>query len=167
MVKVPRVWDLISQFKIRCREKGWWVSEYEDVVNVNGEYHCLFGVRKVYPKTFKSVVTHHCTPIRDGASYRIVNVSYMAWIFQEYLPESLVLIVMEDPRLLKTTALYDLSETYSGKPIYLRLNETGSVVFQEFERFLKAEYGLNFLERLPPPPPQERMPSEKVGLTIG
>ncbi|MBS7625020.1 hypothetical protein KEJ29_05535, partial [Candidatus Bathyarchaeota archaeon] len=61
MVKVPRVWDLISQFKIRCREKGWWVSEYEDVVNVNGEYHCLFGVRKVYPKTFKSVVTHHCT----------------------------------------------------------------------------------------------------------
>ncbi|MCX8171576.1 MAG: hypothetical protein N3E47_06375 [Candidatus Bathyarchaeota archaeon] len=142
---------------------GWWVSEYEDIVNANGEYHSFLCVRKVYPKTFKSVITNHCAPIREGASYRIVNVSYMAWIFQEPPPKSLILIVIDDSNILRSTALYDLSEVYAGKPIYSRLNETRSIVFHEFEKFLETEYGLNFTERLPPPPPEHTVP-KKVSL---
>ncbi|MEM1606534.1 MAG: hypothetical protein QXW55_00225 [Candidatus Bathyarchaeia archaeon] len=89
----------------------------------------------------------------------------MAWVFQEPLPENLVPIVVEDPRILRSTAIYDLSEVYVGKPICLRLNETESVVFREFEEFLKTEYGLNFMERLPPPPPGHLAP-EKVSLNV-
>lgn len=162
-MQVPKVWDLINQFKRRCRQVGWWVSEYEDIVNANGEYHVFFWVRKVHPKTFKSVIAKHCAPIREGISYRIVNVSYMAWIFQEPMPENLMFIIVEDSHTLRSTALYDLSGVYAGKPVCLRVNETQSIVFREFEKFLETEYGLNFVERLPPSPPEHTM-LEKVDL---
>lgn len=168
MVKFPDIWELIDQFKHRCRLKGWWVSNYEDVVHANGEYHNFLWARKIYPRTFRSVIANQHYPIREGLSYRIVNVSYTAWISREHLPESLISFVAEDPHLLKSIALYDLSEAYLGKCICLKLNETRSVVFQEFERFLEKEHGLNLRERLPPPPP-EHVPSvekEKISLNI-
>lgn len=47
-----------------------------------------------------------------------------------------------DSELSKKTALYDLSEVYQGKPLCLKLNETDSLVFEEFEKFLKKTYGV-------------------------
>ena len=51
-------------------------------------------------------------------------------------------MVKEAPNLSRTVALYDLSGAYSKEPTCLKLNETKSVVLQEFERFLNAEYGI-------------------------
>jgi len=42
----------------------------------------------------------------------------------------------------RKVALYDLNQAYRGELTCLKLNETGSLVFQEFERFLNAEYGI-------------------------
>jgi len=168
MVRLPSVWELIDQFKRICRLRGWWVSDYEDVVHANGEYHSFLWARKVYPRTFRSVITNHNCPIREGLSYKIVNVSYTAWISPEHLPENLILFVTENPHLLKSTALYDLSEAYLGKQTCLKLNETRSVVFHEFERFLEKEYNINFVNRVPPLPPNH-IPSaerEKLSLSI-
>jgi len=45
--------------------------------------------------------------------------------------------VKENTELLRRTAIYDLSWAYSGKPLCLKLNETDSQVFKEFENFLE------------------------------
>ncbi len=165
MIHLPKVWDLIEQFKYKCRLKGWWVSDHEDVVHANGEYHNFLGVRRVHPNTFKSVATNHYCPIREGLSYRTVNVSYRAWVFSEHPSENLVKIIAKNPSLLKSTALYDLSEAYGGKPVCLKINETRSVVFHEFEVFLEREYHLSLMDRLPPLPPEYTPSAERIGLS--
>jgi len=53
-------------------------------------------------------------------------------------------VITENPALLKTNAIYDLSEVYSGTPICLKLNETDSEVFKEFEKFLEKEWKMKF-----------------------
>lgn len=166
MVQLPKIWDLIEQFKCKCRLKGWWASEREDIIHANGEYHNLVWARKVYPRTFKSVVTNQNCPIRDGSSYRIVNISYRAWVLIERPPENVISIVTADPRLLRSTAIYDLSEAYVGKPLCIKLNETGSIVFREFESFLETEYKINFMNKLPPLPPEQMPMPERISLDI-
>ncbi len=54
-------------------------------------------------------------------------------------------MVTENPELSKRTAIYDLSRAYSGKPLCLKLNETDSIVFREFERFLKEMWGVELI----------------------
>ncbi len=54
----------------------------------------------------------------------------------------LVRIVAENSELSKRIAIYDLSLAYAGKPVCLKLNETDSPVFQEFERFLEKKCGV-------------------------
>ncbi len=154
MVDLPKVWDLIERFKNRCRLRGWWVSEFEDVVHAEGAYHNFIWARKVHLNTFKSITANHCCSIRDGLSYRTVNVSYIAWVLPEHPPESIISTVAGNPRLLRTVALYDLCDAYKGKSTCLKLNETESVVFQYFERFLEAEYDLSLISKLPPSPPE-------------
>lgn len=154
MKSLPKIWDLIDHFKCKCRLRGWWVSDYEDIIHVDGEYHNFLWARRVYPKTFKSVITNHCYSIREGLSYRTINVSYTAWLFPEPPLENIILFIAENPHLLKNTALYDLSEAYRGRDLCLKLNNTGSIVFREFETFLREEYGLNLMDKLPPLPPE-------------
>ncbi|MBS7606422.1 hypothetical protein KEJ14_01070 [Candidatus Bathyarchaeota archaeon] len=166
MGSLPKVWELIDRFKHICKSRGWWVSEYEDVINANGEYHNFLWARKIYPRTFKSVVSNHFCPIRDGLSYRIVNVSYTAWIFSEPPIENLISFVIDNPHLLRSTALYDLSKAYMGSRLCLKLNETESIVFREFEDFLEKEYGLNLINKLPPLPPDHLPLPERTILNI-
>lgn len=52
---------------------------------------------------------------------------------------------MENPELSKRTAIYDLSWVYEGKLICLKLNETDSIVFREFERFLEERWGVELI----------------------
>ena len=166
MVRLPGIWELIDQFKRICRLRGWLASDYEDVVYANGEYHNFLWARKIYPRTFRSVITNHYCPIREGLSYKIVNISYTAWISPERLPENLISFITENPCLLKSTALYDLSEAYFGKQTCLKLNETKSVVFQEFERFLEKKYDVNFVNRVPPLPPDHISLAEREKLSL-
>jgi len=52
--------------------------------------------------------------------------------------------VIDDQNLAKSTAIYDLSDIHSSKPICLKLNSTGSRVFKEFEEFLQKKLGVKF-----------------------
>lgn len=155
MRSIPVVWDLIRQFKHQCRLMGWWVSPYEDVIYASGEYHNFLCTRRVYPKTFKIITFSHLYPVRENdVFYRLVNISYTAWIFQEKPPEDILLMVIRDSDMRKHVAIYDLSEAYSERTICMKINETRSIVFQEFEKFLKSEYRLDLVSRLPPLPPE-------------
>jgi len=141
---LPNVWDLIDRFMECCRSKRWNVYKNEDLIDAENEYHKFIWVHHLHPSTFKRVVLNPLCPIREGASYRIVRVSYTAWILPETPSKSIWQMVKEAPNLSRTVALYDLSWAYREKPMCLKLNETESTVLQEFERFLNAEYGIRF-----------------------
>jgi len=166
MVIVPKVWELIEHFKNRCRLRGWKACEHEDLVEAQGEYHNFLWMHRVHPSTFKNVVMNPCCSIREGITYRTVRASYMAWVLHDSPPESVGQAIIEEPNLSKRVAIYDLSQAYAGRPLCLKINETDSVVFQEFEKFLNIEYELELrpIYRLPPLPPQS-IPSEPMALS--
>lgn len=152
MMVFPKVWDLIETFKTeRCR-KNWKIFEDEDVINTGTEYHYFVWSRQIHPSTFRRVNRNLRCPIREGTSYRMVEVSYMAWITAEPVSENVIEIFHENPDLLRKIAIYDMSQANRGRPICLRMNETNSVVFQEFEKFLAEKYGVSFepLRKLQP-----------------
>ena len=138
--KIPKVWDLLGQFKEECRRKGWKTSTYQDTIKVGDEYHDFIGTRTTHTTTFQRIASRKKLAIPEGKSYRIVDVSYTAWVFQEPPPQQLVKTLSINPDLYKKTAIYDLSTVYKGKPYCLRLNETGSQAFEEFEKYLKETY---------------------------
>lgn len=141
---IPRVWDLVRSFKHACELRGWKVSEHEDWVKTDNEYHNFLWARTVRPATLKKIAEEHRCAIKQGISYQVVDVAYTAWLFSEEPPEELLQVVVESPELSKRTAIYDLSWAYSKKPICLKLNQTESSVFQEFESFLEKKWGVEF-----------------------
>jgi len=132
----PSVWDIVEKFKQRCEDKGWKAFEYEDLIDAKGKYHHLIGIHHLYPNTFKKVAKNTYSAIREGNSYRKVDLSYTAWILQESVPKDVLKVLLENPDLLSRVALYDISPAYKGLSKCLKLNETESPVFQEFEKFL-------------------------------
>jgi len=135
---IPKVWDLLDRFKNQCKLKGWKISEHEDWVKAgDDEYHNFLWIQTVHPSTFEKIATNHKCAIRKGVSYQVVDVSYTAWLFPQSPPENLMQMIKENPELSRRTAIYDLSWAYGGKPLCLKLNETASMVFKEFEKFLK------------------------------
>ncbi len=141
-LSIPKVWELLNRFKGQCESKGWKTSEDGDWVKKGDEYHNFLWTRTVHPSTFEKVATNNRCAIRNGISYQIVDVSYTAWVFPETPSEELMQIVTENPELTRRNAIYDLSFAYAGKPVCLRLNETDSTVFREFERFLTKKCGV-------------------------
>ena len=140
---IPKVWKLIDLFKDQCQMKGWKSSEHEDWVKTGDEeYHNFLWIQTVHPSTFEKIAVNHKCAIRKGVSYQVVDVSYTAWLFPQSPPENLMQMVNENPELSRRTAIYDLSLAYAGKPLCLKLNETDSTVFKEFEKFLQEELGV-------------------------
>jgi len=142
VLTVPKVWELLEKFKNRCKSKGWEISEYGDWVKKGDKYHNFLWTRIIHPSTFEKVATGRRFAVREGLSYHIVDLSYAAWVFPEAPPEKLMRMVSENSELSKRIAIYDLSWAYAGKPVCLKLNETGSPVFQEFEKFLEKKCGV-------------------------
>jgi hypothetical protein len=140
--KVPRIWELLKRFKELCRLKGWKTSDYEDIVKKDDEYHDFIGARTIHPSTFRRIASSRKRAFPEGLSYRVVDVAYVAWVFQQPPSEQLVEALVMDSELSGKVALYDLSGLYQGKSFCLKVNETGSPVFDEFERFLKEVYGV-------------------------
>jgi len=139
-LRIPKVWELIDLFKGQCQLKGWKTSEHEDWVKTGDEeYHNFLWIQTVHPSTFEKIAVNHKCAIRKGVSYQVVEISYTAWLFPQSPPENLTQRVKENPELSRRTAIYDLSLVYAGKPLCLKLNETDSMVFKEFEKFLEAE----------------------------
>jgi len=142
-LSIPQVWELLDLFKDQCQLKGWKSSEHEDWIKTgDDEYHNFLWIQTVHPSTFEKIAANHKCAIRKGISYQVVDVSYTAWLFPQSPPENLMQIVRENPELSKRTAIYDLSLAYAGKPLCSTLNETDSIVFKEFEKFLKKELGV-------------------------
>ncbi|MCW4055817.1 MAG: hypothetical protein NWE82_03420 [Candidatus Bathyarchaeota archaeon] len=139
---VPRIWDILKSFKDSCQQKGWKISDYEDIVKIDDEYHGFIGTRSIHPSTFKRIMSNKKRALPEGKSYHVVDVAYTAWVFQQQPSEQLVKTLTTNPELTRKTALYDLSEAYEGAPLCRKLNETGSCVFHEFEKFLKENYGV-------------------------
>lgn len=142
-LSIPKVWKLLDLFKDQCQLKGWKSSEHEDWVKTGDEeYHNFLWIQTVHPSTFEKIAVNHKCAIRKGISYQVVDVSYTAWLFPQSPPENLMQMVNENPELSRRTAIYDLSLAYAGKPLCLKLNETDSTVFKEFEKFLQEELGV-------------------------
>jgi len=142
-LSIPEIWDILGRFKRACQAKGWRTSESEDWVKKGDQYHNFLWTQTIHPSTFKKIAANHRCAIDEGISYRVVDVSYAAWLFLHSPPEELIHAVTEDPELLQRNAIYDLSGVYAGKPICLKLNRTPSVVFAEFERFLEESWGVD------------------------
>jgi hypothetical protein len=141
----PKIWSLIESFKERCRLRGWEIRENEDWVKTdNGEYHSFLWRQTIHLSTFERIASNHRCAIRHGNSYEVVDIDYMAWLFQEKPPEFLSQRVRENPKLSKTTAIFDLSCAYTGEAPCRKLNETESGVFKEFEQFLEEEWEITF-----------------------
>ena len=150
---IPKVWKLLDIFKGQCQLRGWKISEHEDWIKTgDDEYHNFLWIQTVHPSTFEKIAVNHKCAIRKGVSYQVIDVSYTAWLFPQSPPENLIQTVKENPELSRRTAIYDLSWAYSGKPRCLRLNETDSMVFKEFEKFLEEELGIKVkpVHKMPP-----------------
>jgi len=141
---IPRVWDLVRSFKSECESRGWEVSEHEDWVKTGNKYHNFLWTRTVRPAALKKIAIEHKCAIKEGVSYRVVDVAYTAWLFSEAPSEELIQAVAENPELSQRTAIYDLSCAYSKRPVCPKLNLTDSSVFQEFENFLEKKWGVEF-----------------------
>jgi len=145
-VGLPRVWELLRQFKEYCKSKGWRTSEYGDWVKEGNKYHNFIWLRTVHPSTFEKVAMSRRCAIREDFFYKIVDVSYTAWLFQETPPEKLFRIVSENSEFSKRIAIYDLSQAYLISPHVIKLNKTDTEVFREFEHFLESRWKLKFTE---------------------
>ena len=142
ILDIPKVWDILRRFKNWCEAKGWKTSESEDWVKKGDKYHNFLWTPTVHLSTFKKIATNHRCAINEGISYRVVDVSYTAWLFPQTPPENMIQVVTEDPELLRRNAIYDLSWMCAGKPVCLKLNKTDSTVFREFESFLEEKFGV-------------------------
>ena len=139
--RFPTIWSLIDSFKERCRLMSWETCEIEDWVKTeDGKYHSLLWTQTIHSSTFERIAANRKCGIRRGNSYEVVNIFYMGWLFQERPPEFLVSRIRENIELTERTAIFDLSCVYTGKNICQKFKETESVVFNEFEQFLKEEW---------------------------
>lgn len=136
---MPKVWEILKKFKDSCKFHGWKISENEDWVEVDNKYHNFLLARNVHPSSFKSILANRKCVVREGLSYHVVEASYTAWLLSETPSEILVKEISENPDFHGKIALYDLSPIFEGKNLCVRLNNTDSPVFQEFENFLENE----------------------------
>ncbi|UCE44251.1 MAG: hypothetical protein JSV57_01835 [Candidatus Bathyarchaeota archaeon] len=142
VLSIPKVWDLLKNFKESCQSRGWKISEHEDWIRTNDDYHNFLWIQTIHPSTFEKVAMNQKCAIRQGISYQVVDVSYTAWLFPRAPPEELIEWIANNPELSKRTAIYDLSWAYEGIPVCVKLNMTESPVFQEFEAFLEDRCGV-------------------------
>jgi hypothetical protein len=125
--------------------RGWETCENEDWVKTDdGDYHNFLWTQTVHPSTFVRVASNYKCAIRQGVSYEVVDIAYIAWLFQERPPELLIHWVKKNPELARKTAMFDLSCAYTDEPLCLKLNETESRVFKEFEQYLEEEWNVIF-----------------------
>jgi hypothetical protein len=143
-MKMPRVWEILRRFKETCRFHGWKTSENEDWIERDEEYHNFLWAKDVHLSSFKKIAANRKCIVREGLSYRVVDASYTAWLLSETPSDSLLQTVSENPDLSGRIALYDISPLLEGKSLCLKLNNTDSHVFEEFEHFLKNELKVRF-----------------------
>jgi len=141
---MPRVWEILKKFKDTCRGRGWKTSESEDWIKIDDKYNSFLWARDIHPSSFKRIVSNRKCVVQEGLSYRVVEASYTAWLFSETPSDTLVKTIFENPAFSDRIALYDLSPLLDGKNLCVKLNQTDSPVFEEFERFLRNDLKVKF-----------------------
>lgn len=142
-LSIPKIWNIIDSFKEQCRLCSWETSETEDWVKTeDGKYHNFLWMRTIHPSTFEKITSNCKCGVCRYVSYEVVDIAYMAWLFQERPPEFILSKVKENPELSEKMALFDLSCAYLGEKTCKKFNKTDSRVFMEFEKFLEDELNL-------------------------
>ncbi|MCS7115475.1 MAG: hypothetical protein RMJ15_05525 [Nitrososphaerota archaeon] len=138
-MRTHEVWEILRKFKESCKSRGWKTSENEDWIEIKDEYHNFLLTRNIHPSSFKIIAANRKCIVRDGLFYRVVEAAYTAWLFSETPPEELANLIFESTDFSKRIAMYDLSPLLKGKNVCVKLNHTNSLVFNEFENFLRRE----------------------------
>ncbi len=142
-LSIPKIWNIIDSFKEQCRLCSWETSETEDWVKTeDGKYHNFLWMRTIHPSTFEKITSNCRCGVCRYVSYEVVDIAYMAWLFQERPPEFILSKVKENPEMSEKMALFDLSCAYLGEKTCKKFNKTDSRVFMEFEKFLEDELNL-------------------------
>lgn len=142
-LSIPKIWNIIDSFKEQCRLCSWETSETEDWVKTeDGKYHNFLWMRTIHPSTFEKITSNCKCGVCRYVSYEVVDIAYMAWLFQERPPEFILSKVKENPEMSEKMALFDLSCAYLGEKTCKKFNKTDSRVFKEFEKFLEDELNL-------------------------
>lgn len=136
---MSKIWEILDQFKRFCRLRGWRTSESEDWVELNDDYHNFLWTRNVTRGSFKAIISNRKCVVQKGLFYNVVQPSHLAWLFSEVPSEDLVRTVLENPDFFRRIAIFDFSPMLEGKNLCIKLNNTDSPVFQEFESFLQTE----------------------------
>jgi hypothetical protein len=141
--QIHKAWRLVEDFKSLSKLLNWQTSKHEDWIKTsNGKYHNFIWIQSVHPLTFDRICSDFKVAIRDKVAYHVVNISYLAWLFLKSPPEFIIRKIEKNPNYKKRIALYDLSKTLIDKSPCLRLNDTNSRVFIEFEKFIKQRLGV-------------------------
>jgi len=146
---ISKVWEILGKFKLFCMRLGWKTSDNEDWVETQDNYHNFIWVKDVHPSSFRKIALDRKCVVREGTSYRVVEAAYTAWLFSQTPSEEFLKIISENPPLSKSIALYDLSQVTKNRNLCVRLNNTSSQVFREFENFLQSEMNVR-VEPFPP-----------------
>jgi hypothetical protein len=142
----PRSWELIAEFKKHCGARGWGTSDIEDSIRVGDKNHNFLWIRTVSPSKVKEISEKHQMVRREGSTFKIVDVAYIAWLLTDPAPSGLYEMIEKDPELARRTAVYDFSKVHLATPTVTKLNKTDSEVFQEFENFSQNRWNLRFAE---------------------
>ena len=143
-LSIPKIWNIVDRFKEQCRFCSWETSETEDWIKTeDGQYHNFLWMRTIHPSTFERITSNCKCGIRRDVSYEVVEIAYIAWLFQERPPEFIISRVKESPELSEKMAIFDFSCAYLGENFCKKFNETASTVFMEFEKFLEDQWDLD------------------------
>ena len=136
---MSRICEILNSFKRVCRMQGYRTSESEDWVELDDDYHNFLLTRNVTSYSFKTIISNRKCVVRKGLPYSVVEPSHLAWLFSEVPSEDLFRTVLQNPDFSKRIAIFDFSPLLNGKNLCIKLNNTDSPVFQEFEVFLQTE----------------------------
>lgn len=145
-MKTSKAISLIERFKELCKSRGWRTSESDDWIAVGDEIHNFLITRYVHPSSFRAIAASRKCIVREGPVYRVVDATFSAWLFSENPQQEIFQIFFEKPELSKRIAIYNLSPLLEGEKLCIKLNRTGSLVFEEFERFIKRQFKVHLKE---------------------
>ena len=148
-MNISKVWEVLTNFKQYCKLRGWRTSEKEDWIDLNDDYHHFLTTRNVSPASFTAIIRNRKCVVHEGMHYTVVEPSHLAWLFSETPSKDLLDTVLKNPDLSRRIAIFDLSPTQEGKNTCIKLNNTDSPVFHEFETFLQTELKIE-VESYPP-----------------
>jgi hypothetical protein len=158
-VRKLRVWEILSRFMRVCKHMGWKTSEDDNWVEVSNSVHSLVWTTEVHPSSFRRIVSNKKCVIKEGVCYHVVEPSYTAWLFSQSPSDEVLRTVTGNSAFSDKVALYDLSHLSHGENVCVKLNNTDSLVFKEFEDFLEEELKVK-LQSLPALPSVENVSSD-------